>query len=323
MTDRYSECGAAWSELSAGASPSREVRRLGSGSAHAAYAAVDPEGKRMLLVPTTGAQPALPGPFSVVHLGYAGWHLEGSRVRALVVRCEDKLFWDEFSRLCDDILSDMDEDTDPAQHALAVIQKWRRMLSVGARDRLGAQQRIGLYAELSLLKVSAAVDPERALSSWDGPDRMVHDFRFADHAVEVKAIGEDSADIHVHGLEQLQAPPAGSLDLMVATVVEDTDGDSIHDLKNDLLDLGVDEEGLLDSLVAAGWTPLDQPHRYRIIEWFDVPVTDAVPKLTPAELAAGTLPAGVGRVTYTIAIPTLRVHASQNSPEQVIERCMS
>ncbi|MCV7652092.1 PD-(D/E)XK motif protein [Micrococcus luteus] len=301
----------------------REVRRLGSGGPHAVYAAVDPEGRPMLLVPTTGAQPALPGPFSVVHLGYAGWHLEGSTVRALTLRCDDKLFWDEFARLCDDILTDINEASDPAQHALAVIQKWRRMLSIGARDRLGAQQRIGLYAELSLLKMAAAIDPERALASWDGPDRAVHDFCFFDRAVEVKAVGEDSEDIHIHGLDQLQTPPSGSLDLMVATVVEDAEGDSIQDLKDDLVGLGVKEENLLDSLMAAGWTPLDQPHKYRLLEWLDVPVTGGVPKLTPSELAAGAPPEGISKVTYTIALQTLRAHASQRTPGQVIEGFMA
>ena len=133
----------------------------------------------MLLIPTGGPQPALPGPFPVVHLGYQGWRLAGVATRTLVLRCEDMLFWDEFARLCDDILTDIDEAADPAQHALAVIQKWRRMLSTGSHDRLNQQQRVGLFAELALMKLAASIDPARALAGWDGPDRMTHDFRFS------------------------------------------------------------------------------------------------------------------------------------------------
>lgn len=316
MTDRDISLRDAWAALAIGHPVSGKVHRVASAHATPHYAAVDEQGRRVLLVPSEGKAGHLPGPFPVLHLEYRGWHLDGASRLVLSLRCEDKLFWDQFELLCRDILAG-EAGADPAAHALSVIHRWRRMLSVVQTDRLSLQQRMGLMAELGLLREIAKESPTTALATWEGPRRMPHDFRREDRAIEVKAVGDGAECIHVHGLTQMEAPVNGTLDLLVAAVVEDPGGQSLHDVVQDLVDLGMDEDDLKDVLLQVAWSERDQRHTMTITKWMTVRVEGSVPRLTSSQLAAGELPSGVSTLVYTIDLESLSEHQDARSVTEV------
>lgn len=67
------------------------------------------------------------------------------------------------------------------------IDLWRRFLQRHTAPLSGEACR-GLFAELHVLNASVAIDgAETALTAWQGPERALHDFHFADGLVEVKS----------------------------------------------------------------------------------------------------------------------------------------
>jgi len=82
------------------------------------------------------------------------------------------------------------------------------------RPLLSEQIQIGLFGELSLLEELIQVNGTRIFSSWLGPLKERHDFRFNGNELEVKSTTGRGRVHIIHGLDQLELSPGKRLWLL-------------------------------------------------------------------------------------------------------------
>lgn len=164
---------------------------------------------------------------------------------------------------------------------LGWVEEWQTLLS--RRAVLTAEQQLGLWGELWL--ISKAVNPDRIVAAWRGPERAAMDFFLDGVALEVKV----SQRAHVHHVSQAQIDrpvgihPSYLLSLWVG--VEPGRGVSLTELVDLVLARVSDAASLLKHIALVGYVPLDRDQyamRYLPLEiprWFraeDVPRVRAI-----------------------------------------------
>jgi hypothetical protein len=145
---------------------------------------------------------------------------------------------------------------------------------------------------------------------WRGPRGHHHDFSALYDAVEVKAsIGGEDRRVRIHGLEQLQSPVDGSLQLAWYDLRRTSEqGEGLLELIERALRLCDDESALLGLLAAIGFRSFDaafyQDVRFVVIEerWYEV--DSSFPKLISNDLVKAGIPISVADVNYTIDLST-------------------
>jgi hypothetical protein len=175
------------------------------------------------------------------------------------------------------------------------------------RRSLSEQQRIGLFAELAMLKELLARQADLPASVWTGPDRMPHDLELPLGCVEVKGLGKSSATITIHGLDQLDTHDEKPLKLALVSVAVDDSGTTTNELVEHVKGAFGDGAGFVAQLAKTGWTaddPMSAVTAYVIESIAVVQVDDLTPRLTRSSLVA-ELPQGVDEVRYVVAVSEL------------------
>jgi hypothetical protein len=104
----------------------------------------------------------------------------------------------------------------------ARLAAWQMCLKV-RRDGFGQERMLGLYGELVLLeRLASTIGLDRAIASWTGPERGLHDFEAAGVAIEVKTSLGARGAVHIGSLDQLD--PSGLQQLALYRVVLVSDG---------------------------------------------------------------------------------------------------
>lgn len=264
--------------------------------------AVDGEGSRHLLL-RTSLQPrpwtAADAPLRdcVVALTFAG-----TRSHFLDVRCSNPLLYDIFDELIVDVLTTAIGDTDLGASVDASLERWRAMFRGISAGLFGKQRRYGLFAELTVLETCISLMGEAALEMWTGPTGTPHDFELPRGCIEVKAIGQSSTEVTVHGLHQLEVD-RGQLSLLVHSLAESPAGRTIRELVADI-ELKVGPGALESSLTRVGFTPSSADERLSVVDSFAVGVTGQLPSLTPSTVSPLARD-GLSRVEYDIPLATL------------------
>lgn len=318
MSDRV-ELDRAWAALTRPEIAQYSTYRVATIDAGSVRAGIDADGRRLILVPAeeSASPPATPFPMLVIRLERAQF---ADELRSyLVIGCEDRLLWNEFSALGEDILDAVVAADEPAGTALQVLSKWRRLLAATRGNRLGPGQRIALFSELILLRAALLAEPMLGAQVWTGPLRATHDFDIEGHHFEVKAVGESSRTVTVHGIDQLEPPETGRLTLAVALVLESAEGSPIRAIVEDIVSLLEDPTEFTILLARAGWTREDAEVPYAIAEWLLVEVDDRTPRLVRADLALGRLREGVGRVSYDVDLDRIRPLAGSATLTAAVE----
>ncbi|WP_040797531.1 PD-(D/E)XK motif protein [Nocardia higoensis] len=210
-----------------------------------------------------------------------------------------------FTTLCADVLLATEASpTSPMKALNAVLARWKALIQ-NPGPPLGPQQLAGLFGELLILRRLLERD-NAAHQLWRGPQGYKHDFSGDATAIEVKtSTSRTGRYVRVHGLDQLEPPTGGMLDvvwLRLGTAVDQ--GIGVADLVEHVLELCDDECALLDLLAAAGLHLADLEHyrlkRFTIDEerWYRVDV--GFPRLTTVDLAVASVSANVRDVDYTI-----------------------
>jgi hypothetical protein len=268
--------------------------------------AVDYDGHRHVLVPVNSHQRVrrgLDGP--VLQLRRRSLEDEQVYQTYADLGCLQSDFHDLFTMLCAEVLQTIGPlSENPIKALYRVLDRWRALFQIKGTP-LGPEQIAGLFAELTVLIRLLRQDPS-AQTLWRGPSGHRHDFTADAAAVEVKAsVSREGRRARIHGLSQLETPPAGTLRLAWYRLERDSgSGQSLVELVEHALDLCDDERALLGLLAEAGYRSSDNDHyrdaRFSITEerWYVVDA--AFPKLTGNDLATAAIPTAVLDVAYTI-----------------------
>ncbi|MEU7788657.1 PD-(D/E)XK motif protein [Amycolatopsis sp. NPDC049159] len=264
-------------------------------------AAVDHTGNRHLLVPLTAHQH--------VRLDRGGAALtvrerplENEEVyeRYADLGCDRRDLDGVFTGLVVDVLDAVGEAPDrPLKALYTVVSQWRALFQHSPAP-LSPDRLAGLFGELVVLNELLAGE-STAVDFWTGPSGHRHDFTVGTHGIEVKtSTAATGRKARIHGAEQLQPPPEGTLDLVwirVERVVEQ--GSTISDLVDHARRTGDDDTRLLFKLAEAGYRPADadlyEDVRFVVREqrWYEV--DSEFPRIAPS-----SAPPGVSDVDYTV-----------------------
>lgn len=274
--------------------PARGIRSL--------RAAMDAQGRRHLLVPHDDASAVLSGGArGALSISSRSLTFEGHAATYVDVVCHDPSLRREFDQICLDILDAYAEDGPKSGAAVVaqVVNRWRRLLRTIRGRGLSPEERIGLFAELSVLRSLAATDSASS-ANWTGPDKRPHDFEFASVSFEVKGLGTNANDIVVHGLEQLQELNGKALFIVLIDVQQDDTGERLADVVAEIQSLLGAFDGLRAKLNMLGFEDDDEDlTRYAIGALHLGRVTDGVPRLVANDLVGG-IPEGLSRVSYHV-----------------------
>ncbi|MGW2646534.1 PD-(D/E)XK motif protein [Streptomyces sp. NPDC001393] len=214
---------------------------------------------------------------------------------------------DLFTDLCVDALSAIAAlPENPVKALYGVLDRWKALFQSQSAP-LGPDQIAGLFGELLVLDRLLSRDSS-AHRIWRGPEGHPHDFAAGKAAVEVKAsAATGNRKPRIHGLDQLDAPPGGTLCLAWFGLETPGAGDAglgFLELLEQTLHSCDDETALLTMLAGAGYRPIDA-EKYRGIRfvvkeerWYRV--ASDFPRLTKQTLLEAGVPVSVQDVEYTI-----------------------
>ncbi|MVU76451.1 PD-(D/E)XK motif protein [Nocardia sp. ET3-3] len=268
--------------------------------------AVDASGCRHLLVPLESRQKVRRERSGPV-LRLSGRPLESEKVyqNFADLMCMRRSFDGVFTTLCADVLQDISRiPTNPLKGLYFALDTWRTLLETSGGP-LTDEQMAGLFAELLVLQQLLAISSS-AHGLWRGPTGHRHDFSSAVAAVEVKAsTATEGRRVRVHGLDQLDAPRGGTLDLAWFRLERvDTDGTALQRLVEQVLIAADDESAVLSLLSKAGYRAEDSGRyseaRFSVSEELWYQVDSGFPRLTYTMLESAGLMVRVEDVEYTI-----------------------
>ncbi|WP_232226204.1 PD-(D/E)XK motif protein [Brachybacterium phenoliresistens] len=179
---------------------------------------------------------------------WVGTRSADGHTTSLDVACTDPRLRLTFLSLIGEMLDRADETGRPCIDELTgVLDSWRSALARAKRE-LDRSRAVGLFGELTILEQLARKDQVRALAAWRGREGHRHDFART-NALEVKTFSSTgSPSVQIHGLLQLDPPPAGVLHLVAFRVVETDSGSSLAELVERIVEQGVSRADIADCL---------------------------------------------------------------------------
>lgn len=245
----------------------------------------------------------------------------------VVLACLEPSLRDAFDRFLEAVLlaCEARPDRHPGVVASEVLADWRSLLQ-SRRPGLGRRELAALLAELLTLEQVLDADPRRRVDVWIGPTAQRHDLRRGDHAVEVKStLSHTDRRITVHGLDQLEVPPGGSLALAWWRLEAVPEGSlSVFGIADRLLDLGVSALELYGLMERAGSPPIlrhvHEAERFEVRQRLWFPVDDTFPRLVPDVFVGGGPPDGVDEITYRVNLPSDEAALDEAAVDGVIAR---
>ena len=267
--------------------------------------AIDAEGHRHLLIPMEHGSTVRPDRKSAgIQIGGHQLLQEGALRRYVDVHCKMPHLHDVFELIAEEILDQVLVDPDaPDRQAGAVLDRWRELFGRARGNAPSMELLVGLWGELWHLR-EFANRGLKELECWSGPGGSVHDFETEAAALEVKATTvRQGWRIKINGIEQLDVGAGRTLHLS-AVKLEQAPGESVADLFDELISLGLDRFDLANLLDKAGLglAQLEQTRAspFRFIEQRACRVDSEFPRIVSASFAAGELPLGVVAVNYLL-----------------------
>ncbi|MGH4000937.1 MAG: PD-(D/E)XK motif protein, partial [Pseudonocardiaceae bacterium] len=220
MTDRVApgRLQRAWAVLSAPrtAALSAYLLEVTAGGL-ACRVALDRAGLRHLLVPASGETLAPDRRPSVLSCSVRILTFDSEMMTYVDIWCTEPDLHAEFDDVIDDLLDAVDGAAAPGATALAGLSRWRRLFRTRLARGLSAAARIGLFAELTVLRSLLDADPSLPVEVWTGPLGQPHDLEAPTRCLEIKATGTRHEPITINGIEQLDTHDGRPLDLLVLT----------------------------------------------------------------------------------------------------------
>jgi hypothetical protein len=228
----------------------------------------------------------------------------------------DPNFEDLFTALCAEVVERVAATPDRAVAAMRkVLEDWRALLA-GTREILTPSALAGLFGELDILRRMIVRDPG-ALTFWTGPSGSTQDFHRGVHGLEVKTTtAVEGRKVQIHGIDQLDVAPAGSLMLHWSRLRTDR-GVSVPDLVDEILGRTDDSSAFRRLLREVGYHEADREiytrRRFEVVENRSYTIDSGFPRIVRSGLTGDAVLAGIGPVDYTVdldspAAEALRIH---------------
>jgi hypothetical protein len=226
---------------------------------------------------------------------------DGRAIRFADITCREEVLEGVFSRLVQQIVSELDAGKAVATAVEGAVREFRMLLMRGGAVTVEAA--LGLLGELLVLEELMHMAPG-AWRGWAPPDGR-HDFRAGDAALEVKSTRRAAARrVTISSIDQLAAPEAGTLTLLWRCFEEHAGAPhTVPRAAARLIALADDPEGMEHALKAHGYE-IDTAaawdrfafstlgsEAYRVVEGF--------PRLLAPR---GGLPRGVKKVRYDVEL---------------------
>jgi len=275
--------------------------------------AVDRSALRHLLIPAPGETLSPDCRPSVLSSTVRPLRFDGVTTSYVDIGCTEPDLHAEFDDVIDDLLDCVDGAAMPGAAALSGLSRWRRLFRTRLVRGLSAQARLGLFAELTVLRAPLEVDPSLPVEVWTGPLGQPHDIEAPTRCLEIKATGAHRDPVTINGIEQLDTHDGRLLELLVLTVLPDPEGTTLTEQVDIVQTVTGNAAGFGQRLRNLGWQPdprASDTDAFVIGEVLRVPVTASTPRLVPATLAAGALPNGVSDVSYRVDRRALTAHAA-------------
>lgn len=178
---------------------------------------------------------------------------EGQALRFVDLACGDQTLARVFEQLVEDVVSRLAEGAPADLVCQIALDDWRDLLRGGSAP-IAREKALGLFGELTVLEMLSGQDPVGAVTAWVGPSGAPRDFVCGGRALEIKTTASvDGDSIRVSNIDQLDPIDLDRLDLVVVHVREDENGDSLDDLIERILRVGVPRKALMVALEAAGY----------------------------------------------------------------------
>ena len=282
--------------------------------------ALDRAGLRHLLVPAPSEILAPDRRPSVLSCSVRTLTFDSETMTYVDIWCNELDLHAEFDDVIDDLLDAIDGAAAPGATALAGLARWRRLFRTRLVRGLSTAARIGLFAELTVLRSLVDAEPCLPVEVWTGPLGYPHDLEAPTRCLEIKAIGTRREPVTINGIEQLDTHDGRPLDLLLLTVLSDPEGTTLTELIDTVRSVIRNVAGFGQRLHHLGWQPdprMSDTDAFVVGEVLRVPITDSTPRLVPAALAAGALPDGVSDLSYRLDRETLTAHAAPGALAEI------
>ncbi|MCT2140165.1 PD-(D/E)XK motif protein [Dietzia cinnamea] len=283
---------------------------------------IDDHGDRHLLIPITPSQQLTPFSHKAISVSKRTLFGDSAMTDYLDVACSKPRLFLVFDRLLDEVVSRVISGAaDPVAACLNTLDEWRQIIET-ASSQTAATTIAGLVGELALLESLARLDPIGSLTSWVGPEGVVHDFVSDENsAIEVKATTwKEGNRTSIHGLDQLDFSSRARLYLAVYHLRESPNAPSLDDRIDRLVNIGVSKVELIKKISKAGYvyeSGTDADHRFECIGFKLWRVTDSFPGLKRCDLGP-KLTAGVENVRFDIELVAAPPPLDEHQVEQVL-----
>lgn len=275
-------------------------------SGDAMYLAMDNDGSRHLLLPapdkferqTLESERSLQVTTRRVNVG------GHEALNFLDIFCIDSRSFPVFDELVYDVYQTAKTESDPVNSAEKRLALWSELFKVKSRRTLSARERIGIYAELSVLLDFLMANATVDTTCWTGPSGAPHDFEFETMSLEVKAYGTETDLITFHGAQQLESSDGKELFLCLRKVSEDPEGTTIPELAEEIAEAVANDLDIRSKLNRLGVHADDKALstiRYAIERESILPVDEQTPRIVASSFISGKVPEEISRLQYSIA----------------------
>lgn len=312
-----------WEELEA-ENPDRywNALRVGEAGKRQPLLVVDEAGFRHLLVPARKERyrtnTASPLSVDVGERGFTFLDGTSEMGRYLDISCRDKTLNRQFDAVIRTIFAEFGKSLDFARAATRVVSRWRELFAVMSQAPvLTLAEKMGLFAELSILRSLVTSFPDFSPAWWTGPQHEPHDFELPECSIEVKAIGEESGSITIHGLRQLEELDDKPLYLLVALVKKDPNGLTISELFESVANHTSTDEVIRRRAAAVGvFRDHDDSERFVLVQIGVARVDNAFPRIGESLIPKEHLQA-FGKVTYKLHLESFKQLLNISDPESL------
>lgn len=209
-----------------------------------------------------------------------------------------------FANICENFVSPGEDGSNRelvTHHTQEWCAKWKDLLGNASRE-------IPVHAVVGELMVYRWLLQQGLKPQWTASNRSRLDFITENAAWEVKStLSHTDLQITVNGQKQLTSQPDCPLSVMFCRMEPNPQGESVNDMVQSLIDLGIDETFLENALSGLGLKlgAFARKERFSLLELRRYPVNEKFPRLTEDSFVGGKLPDGIIKIKYVIDLANL------------------